>query len=213
MPKFDAIVFDLDGTLVDSMTGFADIAAAVMAQYFGMRPHQAAVAYRQTSGLPFPFQLKSLFGEDARIVPAVKEFDRRKAAGYDARPFFKDAIECLPRLSGRGLKLFVSSNNDEANVRRKIDAHARHFSDVLGYRDGFLKGAAHFDFIRLRHGIGYGRLLFVGDSLHDARTAAACGVGFVARVGTFSARHFSATGIPFGVVRDFSELDDLIGGG
>ena len=58
---FEALIFDLDGTLVPTMQGFAKIAADVIHEHFQWDRSRAHEAYLQTSGIPFFQQLECLF--------------------------------------------------------------------------------------------------------------------------------------------------------
>lgn len=206
-----AVVLDLDGTLVDSMGRFQEIAKEVIHRHFGIGRDRAAALYKQTSGLPFFFQLKTLFGDDPRVEEAASEYESLKLKDYDDRPFHTDVVKTLPFLKQAGLKLCISSNNQIKNVRRKIASQSRYFDRVLGYRDGFLKGRAHFDFIKNEYHLKPSELLFVGDSLHDARVAFENDVPFVARLGTFSADEFNKLEIPLVMIRDFFDLTRQLG--
>ena len=204
------VVFDLDGTLVDSMGRFADVAQAVMARHFSVTPEQARLDYQRTSGLPFVYQLQTLFPSHPQIPMAVDEFESLKLEGYDLAPFFSDIEESLLRLKQSGLKLAVSSNNHETNVERKISGLQVKFDEVMGFREGFCKGDSHFGFLCRRHALRHTELFFVGDSLHDARMAHKNGVSFGARLGTFQAGDFLALDIPLRIVKNYFELCDLL---
>lgn len=199
------MVFDLDGTLVDSMGAFADFAATVMAARYGMEFSRAREKYQETSGNPFPQQLRLIFGEDARHEDAVAEFNARKAAVYDAMPFFEDVVPALQAMKNQGLSLCVSSNNDVSNVCGKLQTLPVPLDLILGFKPPeFTKGEAHFAHIQKELEVAREQILFVGDSLHDARLAHGCGVRFVARVGTFPRAAFTSLGAAS--VADLSEI-------
>lgn len=207
------IICDLDGTLVDSMGDFGVVAQGVLGEFYGMAPAAALEAYQQTSGLPFRFQVESLFPKDARNDQAAAAFEERKKAGYAAKPFFADVEQIVPVLVKCGYQFCVSSNNDQVNVTNKMAPMQRYFSDILGFREGFLKGKAHFDCVLKKYGYKSNEVLFIGDSLHDAKMAYENGIPFVARQGTFSREAFLALNLPIlTTVTDFNRLYDLLEG-
>ena len=62
---------------------------------------------------------------------------------------------------------------------------------ALGFGDGLAKGAPHFDRACQTFGCTRDDLVFCGDSIADYQLAAAGGLRFVARLGTFSAAAFA----------------------
>lgn len=191
-----ALVFDLDGTLVDSMNDFSKVATEVIFRYFGVDRAQAALMYRNTSGLPFRYQLQKLFHDDPRIQQATEEYERLKLVEYVHRPFYQDVVTTLPQLKARGYKLCVSSNNQIENVASKMKPVRQHFDLILGFKEGFFKGKHHFEVVKNEFGVSEHEVVFIGDSLHDARMALENRISFIARVGTFSHRDFDALGLP-----------------
>lgn len=204
------VVFDLDGTLVDSMRDFSAIAQAVMAKHFGISPDQALHDYRNTSGLPFVQQVGLLFPDHPKQAEAVEEFESRKMADYHNAPLFPEVQNVLETLRRQGFKLAISSNNHEHNVTRKIRISNLKVDDVLGYRQGFGKGQDHFHFLETRHALDSTQMFFIGDSLHDARMANQNGVRFGARLGTFSREDFARLGLPFHAIENLTELFSLL---
>ena len=55
------VVFDVDGTLIDTMQSFADYAALLMKDHYGVEFSEARSVYFETSGLPFRKQLAQIF--------------------------------------------------------------------------------------------------------------------------------------------------------
>lgn len=210
LSKVRMLVFDLDGTLVDSMTHFTDVAADVMKRFFGVDAEEARRMYRDTSGLPFEFQLKRLFGADVRIDEASKAFESEKITTYGDSRFYDDVRPALQKLRQNGYLLAVSSNNHEANVVEKLSKHLDLFDRILGYHPGFLKGRDHFLKLQSEFELDADQMLFIGDSLHDCRTAKDNDLKFVARLGTFSAQDFAEISFPKIAVTDFDELFDCL---
>ena len=203
-----AVVFDCDGTLVDSMGRFADIASDVIARHFGRDREWGRARYRETSGLPFSYQLEEIFPGSAKIPTAVNEYDKKKWESYAKAPFFPDVFPALEWLVSKGAKIAVSSNNDASLLREKMEPIARWLGCVAGFKPGFLKGRAHFKWIQ--KSLGRTKMIFVGDSLHDAVMAQESHLPFYARVGTFTEDDFRRQGIAGAVLKDFFALENLL---
>lgn len=203
------IVFDLDGTLLDSMGDFCEVAAKVMELHFGTEPSIAKRGYIQTSGLPFYYQLKTLYPEEAeaKVVSAADDFEEKKLAGYFSKSFYDDVLPCLKVLKEGGVLLCLSSNNHQENVQKKLEPISEYFDEILGFKPGFLKGKAHFDYLKNKYSLSSDEILFIGDSLSDAKKAKENGLDFLARLGTFKKDDFLKLNFP---VQSILSLYDLV---
>lgn len=204
------VIFDFDGTLVDSMTDFARIASKVMVRRFGCDPKWAHDQYRGTSGLPFPYQIEKIFPGDQRNKKAVEEFVSEKLSLYQSYPFYEDVEPTLLWLKSNGFRLAISSNNDEGLIDQKIRPLSAYFDKILGFHDGFLKGKAHFSKLKEELNCSEKEMIFIGDSLNDARVAEENNVSFIARLGTFSKQDFLNQGIAIKAISDLSLLKDFL---
>ncbi|HKA91940.1 MAG TPA: HAD hydrolase-like protein [Haliangiales bacterium] len=208
-PAPAVILFDLDGTLVDTMEAFADIAAEVMAARFGLSRRNARRLYLQTSGIPFRRQLDVIFGDHADNDAAAMEFETRKhdvAAAARMEPATEAALR---ELRDKGIKLVVSSNG----MQEHVDAFAERtglFDLALGFDGSEGKGEPHVRVVEEKLGVARDALLFVGDSLRDGEIAAAAGVRFCARAGTFAREEFAARFPDAPVVASVADLASLV---
>jgi len=206
--NIQAVVFDFDGTLVDTMGGFADLATEILHRIHGIDPQEARRQYLVTSGLPFEQQMEIIRPGDPRNPEAVREFESAKLAGFFQQRLSEDVQRTIRGLRARGLRCIVSSNNFqhliEQFIAREPDCP---FDLVLGASPGFYKGRDHFLRVQQVFGLGPERLLYVGDSLKDAEKAQANGVAFIARLGTFRREDFEAR---FPGVRTIDRLSQLL---
>lgn len=206
------VIFDFDGTLVDSMGDFTQIAARVLKEYFGTTLAQGAEFYKATSGLPFCDQVAVLFPGHPNTEAAITAFETEKATHYLAKPAYPDAHDTLLRLRNMGLHTVISSNNFQTLVDRLV-AHLQLPVDMaLGLREGFGKGDPHFNHIATTFGISREAMVFVGDSLKDAEHAGLAGIDFIGRLGTFSRDVFEGKFPSVPLVEQLSELPPLLTG-
>jgi len=204
------VVFDFDGTLVDTMQSFADVAADVMASRYSVHFEWARRRYLETSGIPFFQQLEEIFPNNNGNSDAAEEFERRKLEGFFSEKFDADVRGALAALQSKGYKIAVSSNNFQHLLDKFVSTEDVQFDMVLGCRDNFFKGHDHFNAIKQKLGVGAHEILFVGDSLMDAQRATESGVRFVGRTGTFTSQSFKKAypGIP--TVDKLSDLHGII---
>ena len=152
---------------------------------------EARQMYRSTSGVPFFEQLAQLFPTQPVLCQKVsQEFEQQKIERLGQDPLYDDVEEALAELRNQGYLLIVSSNNFLKNIQLSLGDTLRSFDMVLGCDNNIKKGASHFTLIKKRFDLVSSEILFIGDSLYDAKMAESCGVNFMARYGTFSEYDF-----------------------
>jgi len=177
MESLRHVVFDLDGTLVDSLPGI-----------------QAALA---EAGIPTRRRdLKALIGPPIRQIlaelsgasngPALDRLERAFRASYDSAGWRrtvcqKGAATMLRGLASRGVSLWLVTNKPAAATGRILGqlALAGFFTETV-CRDSRVpafesKAGMLMDLLR-RRGLRPEETLMVGDTLEDARAAEAAGV-------------------------------------
>ncbi|GHU99601.1 phosphoglycolate phosphatase [Bacteroidia bacterium] len=181
------VIFDLDGTLVDTIDDLALSANHALGTE-GYPTHELA-RYRAMVGGGIRKLIERALPEQARCEASIERVRREMVAWYDhhdtvhSRPY-PGISELLVDLAERGVAMAVASNKYNAATRRIV---AHFFPDVafvavFGQRKNVkLKP----DPMVVRHvlkaaKIGAGETLFVGDSVIDVETARAAGVESVA---------------------------------
>jgi beta-phosphoglucomutase-like phosphatase (HAD superfamily) len=204
-------VFDFDGTLVDTMGGFADIAADVLEKNYGISWTEGRRNYLQTSGIPFFQQLEIIRPGGSRNQECAEEFESRKLQGFfDSAPP-PTTVSGLEMLHAAGIGLVVSSNNFQYNVDAYLEKYFLPLDLALGFdRNGMEKGRPHFLQAQKHFGIGPEEMLFCGDSLKDGERAMSCGVEFVGKTGTFSREQFLERFENIDTVGDILELAERL---
>lgn len=181
---FDNLVFDLDGTLVDSAPG---IVAALSLAMAAVLPDAVVRVDEKVIGPPIREVFRRLLGEvDAAAMERLVAYFR---AAYDGpgcleSRLYDTVAETLADLGRRNIRCFVLTNKPTLPTRR-ILAHfglLEHFVDTLspdGLEPPFrtkTEGAMHL--MRV-HGLSAARSALVGDSADDLEAAEACGMGFI----------------------------------
>lgn len=144
-----AIIFDLDGTLLDTLTDLAETTNAVLAKFD--LPSHSIDAYRFLVGdgvrvlmeraIPANRHGDSV-GSDNLVDACVEEF-HQEYAGRWARQSgpYPGIAELLDSLTERGFPLGVLSNKPQAFTVQCVETLLANwkFSSVLGQRDGISK--------------------------------------------------------------------------
>jgi phosphoglycolate phosphatase-like HAD superfamily hydrolase len=204
-----AFIFDFDGTVVDSMEEFADIAASVMPKHLPIDRKNARRRYIETSGIPFFEQLEVIFPGNSANAKAADEFEKTKLLSYYEKTFYSDVKETMEHLRSCGIYTIVSSNNFQNLVEEFVAKSDVSFDLVLGYKQGFAKGRDHFEHIRQTYELEKENMTFVGDSIKDGERAMDYGINFIAKAGTFTALEFREAFPDISVISSISEIKDL----
>lgn len=209
--RLRAILFDLDGTLVDSMKIFSEIASQILHRYAGMPLEQGRCRYLQTCGIPFRSQLNVIVPRHDKLDQMSDEFENLKRAATSDLTMDSDTLAALNAIKASGVGVAVSSNNYQINVQRFAESSPVHFDFALGYGEELRKGEPHLRYATNYYQCGLRQLLFVGDSLSDAVVASECGVPFIAITRTFPDREFRALDEDVTCIASIRELPVKLG--
>ncbi len=201
----DAVLIDLDGTLLDTV---ADLAAATNAMLadLGRAPLALATVTAYVGKGAAVLVHRALGGgldarvDDARFEPAMAAFLRHyeRENGLRATPY-EGAMEGLETMRAKGLKLACVTNKPQRFAEPLLErcGMARYFEAVVG---GDALERRKPDPLPMRHaaarlGAEPARCLAIGDSVNDALAARAAGMPVLA--------------VPYGYNegRDVRELD------
>jgi phosphoglycolate phosphatase len=183
-----AVLFDLDGTLIDSLP---DLTAAVNRMLESWdRPSLSAEAVKALVGGGAETLVAGIFLETGGPVEAsIPDLLARFMADYEPRSAestrpWPGVIEVLARLKKLGIALAVCTNKPSratAEVLDKLDL-ARFFDVVVGADDtpALKPDPVHVRVILDRLGLSETQAVMVGDSLNDIAAAKAAGVATVA---------------------------------
>jgi phosphoglycolate phosphatase len=175
------VVFDLDGTLVDSARDLADAGNALIAAY-GVPPLPRAriVSIVGDGARELVRRLLAACALDVPLEEALERFLREYNDRLVAttRPY-DGVVEMLEHVS-KLARLAVLTNKPEYATKRLLDSLdlARFFSDVIGGDTTVARKPDPAGLLSLvgRAGLTPARALMVGDSVADVRTAIAAAI-------------------------------------
>ena len=181
--EFPAVIFDLDGTLLDTLADIADSANRVLAAR-GWPTHPVD-AYRQFVGEGASRLFERALPADRRqpevVAECVAGFRQAYAENWNVQTKAYDGVaELLDALSARDVMMAVLSNKPDSFTRRCVDEYLSRwrFEVVLGLREGVPRkpdpaGALE---IAARLDAATDRFVYLGDSATDMRTARSAGM-------------------------------------
>ncbi|MHA2226540.1 MAG: HAD family hydrolase [Candidatus Hodarchaeales archaeon] len=186
------IIFDFDGTIVDSMTFLENNAVFLLTKYYALSEQDAQRKYRETTGLPFVQQMKIISPNMSKLnFKVVDLFEKMKIEQIHEQKLFQDSNVVLNELKQRGYNLGISSGTIESIIIEYLQRVEISFvNDILGWKEGFEKGEDHFNFIKTKYNLNSADIIFIGDSLNDARRALANNIQFIGKLGMFQKKDF-----------------------
>lgn len=195
MGRVKLAIFDLDGTLLDTIGDLAASCDAVM-QMNGL-PQHTTDEYRQMVGRGILRLVEAAIPEQMRLPEYVEKVRRDFVAYYldhiDLHTHPYNGIpELINAMTERGVKIAVASNKFQAGTERLIRSFfpGVEFVAVLGQRVGVpLKPDPQIDLeIIEAAGVEPSETLHIGDSGVDMQTAHAAGVRAVGVTWGFRSR-------------------------
>ena len=200
--KFRTVLFDLDGTLLDTLDDLADSMNASLRR-FGFPPHSVE-SYRDLVGDGLVNLVARALPERRRDETTINEvvgaqWDEYSRNWANKTRVYEGVPELLDALEARGVTMCVLSNkpDDFTRVMVKKFLAGWKFAEVRGQREDTPIKPNPFaaNQIASELGIRNSEFLYVGDSNTDMRTATAAGM------------------FPVGAVWGFRERDELIAAG
>ncbi len=181
--RFKAVIFDLDGTLLDTLEDIADAANSMLLKK-GF-PIHSVDDYRYFVGDGIHILMTRVLPEEERdadtIGECVKSFRDEYSHNWNAKSrHYKGIPEMLDEMTERGLKLAVLSNKPDDFAKKCVSELFRkwHFEVVLGYHSqippkpdpgGAIQIAEQMD-------VPPEQILYLGDTDIDMKTAVAAGM-------------------------------------
>lgn len=210
--QYKAVIFDFDYTLGDSTEGIIESANAAL-EKLGYEPAERE-AIRRTIGLSLPETYQVLTGDkDLEKGEEFRKYFVKKADEImtDNSELYPDARKILEYLKQNGVRVAVVTTKFDYRIQgilEKCEA-TEYVSKIVGGNnvsnpkpdpEGTLKVLKEWKLAK-------DEVLYVGDSLVDAKTAQSAGVSFAAvTTGTTSEEDFA----PYEKVGVFANLTELM---
>lgn len=220
------VVFDWDGTVINSLEIKIANAGKLFNQQLGLPVEQVVAAYRRYSGV----QRRQLFDAICRensLPPLAEEqyqdlstrFSEMNFAAIAAAIAGADPEQLVPAeawaaleaLRQAGHPLYVSSAADQNEVRslaRNLGLD-RYFVEILGSIPGFSKGPQHIEYILRQQSVPATRVVMVGDEPTDIQLGHTAGVTTIGKAGTYPAQRLADAGADF-VIADLAGLPAVL---
>ena len=181
--KYDGVIFDLDGTLVDTLEDIGDAMNRVLAAE-GAPPH-SYLEYRYLVGRGIWNLVSESLPPGSRDEETVARCFERMIADYGdhcldkTRPY-PGVAELVSALGAQGVRLAVFSNKSHELTLRVVEAllDAGAFAAVAGAQAGVPLKPDPRVALDMAAGMGLdpARVAYLGDSLVDMQTATAAGM-------------------------------------
>ncbi|HER62906.1 MAG TPA: HAD family hydrolase [Desulfobacteraceae bacterium] len=200
-----AVIFDLDGTLLDTLEDLADAGNRVLADS-GLPVHPVA-AYRYFVGDGLTALIRRILPEGMRNDEEVRRksmaFREIYAKNWNAKTRLYPGVDTLLNgLQEKGLPMNVLSNKPhdftEICVREFLGGWT--FAHVLGNREGLAKKPDPAGALEIagKLGLAPSEIIYVGDTATDMKTAAAAGMYAVGALWGFrTAEELEVSGAAF----------------
>ncbi len=167
-------IFDLDGTLADSLPWFRQHVNDVADRFGFRRIAEADIAPLRRMG---PREILEHLGVPRWKVPMIARHMRRlKATHIGEIPLFPGVETTLRALIEGGVRLALVSSDHEANARRQLgEVNAALFSDFACGAALFGK-AVKFRRVVKRARVDRAQVIAIGDEVRDIEAARAAGI-------------------------------------
>lgn len=178
------VVFDMDGTLIDSSEGVTKSVNYALKHYG--KEVEELTKLNCCIGPPLIYSFTKFFGmteEEAREAIDIYR-ERYDTIGVFECRLFPDIVPCMEELRNKGYRIALGSSKPEEMCRKILDHFniTKYFDDITGAtKDGRIdtKEEVLRELIRREGGDASGMIL-IGDTIYDVEGAASVGIKTIA---------------------------------
>ena len=210
-----AVIFDLDGTLIDSASDIAIVLNRMLSSR-GLPPTHAD-AVKKLVSYGAKDIIKAIFGAVAETMNIDEAFAEFQATYRSIPPnpdtLFPYAMDMLKQLQQQKYAIAICTNKPEDNARRILSGIGLdpYLQSIVGKRDGLPakpNPAPVFEILK-QLGLASSDAIYVGDNEVDAETAKAAAMPFL--LVSFGYPTGNIDTIPRdGLIDDFRELPNML---
>jgi pyrophosphatase PpaX len=176
MPRFSTVLFDLDGTLIDSIALIVDSFRHTLA--VNGLPPVSDDSIRGGIGMPLLAQLRGWTTDPATLERLVVSYRQYNLTHHDERvQAYPGAVEAVQALAARDIRVGVVTSKNRPGARRGLSLVALEgVIEVLVCSEDVIHGKPHPEPVQRAMtllGAEPATTLFVGDSIHDMHAGAA----------------------------------------
>ncbi|MGH7476154.1 MAG: HAD-IA family hydrolase [Longimicrobiales bacterium] len=216
--RWQAVLFDLDGTLADTVPLILACYRHTMTAHLGAAPPDSA--WLRGLGMPLSIQLLSFARDEAEAARMVETYVAYQRTAHDALAReFAGACDAVAELRRRGIRLGVVTSKRRDIAQRTIACCGLTLDafDVAIYADDVELGKPDPEPVLLAlerlDRLSPASVLMVGDSPHDIEAGRAAGVRTAAVLWGPFERAVLEAARPDYVVGSWAELLELCGAG
>jgi HAD superfamily hydrolase (TIGR01549 family) len=216
------VLFDWDGTLIESLEIKIRNAAQLFQELLGMDPQSVAASYRQHSGIPRRDLFMAICAENG-INKLDEDLYQRLSQRFSVKNLealtdktvtslvLPDTTAALAELRKQGYPLYVSSSavTEEIRLVARLWDLEKYFNEILGSATGFNKGSQHVDYVVRQQHVTHSQIVFVGDEPTDIHLGKAAGVFMIAKAGTYPPARLRDEGADR-VITSLGELPEIL---
>lgn len=186
MGRFEAVIFDLDGTLLDTSSGLIHTANETARTLGFPEVHDRSLFERYFIGPPLHSGFSNVFGLDGDILEkAVETYIRLYplCGGSGMYEYYPGLVDAVHEIGKSGLKLGVSTlkNEQVAAGMLRASEYGNVFETIHG--SDHTENLSKADIIEMSLedlGVPRERVLMVGDSESDLNGSGSTGIPFLA---------------------------------
>ncbi|MFC5701938.1 HAD hydrolase-like protein [Cohnella faecalis] len=162
------VVFDFDGTIVDSLGAVVDIYNEIAGQYRFTKLDQDR--YRALMNVPLRERIKALGVPMHRIFfirNVARQFKQKYQTQLHLIRMIDGVLEAAERLKEQGYVLSILTSNSEANVREYLRNREISIFDHVYSANGLFGKHRTINQYRKQHRLSREELIYVGDETRD----------------------------------------------